>query len=262
MARVMGITLPAGWEIIYNKTLRMYDISVLCNVGKNPRWFPRKRFVTLKEVTYLYNIAYIWGALTADEKSEWNYASNVIGQHNYNLFVQDKSYRIKHGIPGNATPSLYHQYLVGHINIASPAISAKIIQFNYKKIIFPCFFEICTKTNLVSAGADPYCRFILKWFRYTTGQTFEEVETIDIPLVQGWNKAKKWVSDIAGRKGKWQVELVLNDVTGEFWFDNPGVEYSGEQKLNDPTCEDVVNWWKGDNIGDGVIFNTVYPPDS
>ena len=121
----MGITIPAGLEIIYNKTLKMYDISVLCNVGKNPRFFPRDKKQTLREVTYLFTIAYAWSFFSEATKNEWNLAANIIGQHNYNLYVQDKSYRIKHGIGGNATPSLYHQYLVGHIGITAPATSAK-----------------------------------------------------------------------------------------------------------------------------------------
>jgi len=261
MALVMGITLPAGWDIIYNKTLKMYDISVLCNVGKNPRWFPRKKFVTLKEITYLYQIAGIWANFTADQKAEWNYASNVVGQHNYNLFVQDKSYRIKNGIGGNAIPSLYHQYTVGHIKIENPSNSAKIVQYNFRKILFPASFEICANTNLIADGPDPYCRFKLIWNLYKSGETLEQIETIEIPLNIGWNKFKKWVTFISGQKGKWRVELELNDVVGDLWFDNTIVEYGGEIRLNDPYCEDVVKYWKGENIPAGVTFETVYPPD-
>jgi len=259
MAHVMGITLPAGWEIIYNKTLRMYDISVMCNVGKNPIWFPRKRNLDLRSITYLYNIAYIWAGLSDDTKAEWNYASNVIGQHNFNLFVQDKSWRIKYGIAGNAIPSLYHQYFVGHINIAAPATSAKIVQYNFRKIIFPASFEICAKTNLTITGANPYCRFSLIYNRYTHGQTIEDITTLEIPLITGWDKFKAFPVRNAGNLGRWRVELEINDAVGDIWFDNIIVEYSGAIKLNDPYCMDVVKWWKGENIGVGVTFETIYP---
>lgn len=259
MARVMGITLPAGWDIIYNKTLKMYDISVLCNVGKNPRWFPRKKFVSLKEVTYLFSIAYSWGLMSDDQKSEWNYASNVIGQHNYNLYVQDKSYRMKNGIGGNTTPSLYHQFTVGHINIADPADSTKISQFNFSKILFPASCEICYHTNLVVTGADPYCRLSLIYNKYTGGQTIEDVQYLDLPLVSGWDKAKMWIVQHIGRVGRWRIELELHKVTGDIWFDNTIVEYGGEIKLNDPYCLDVVKWWKIENSGTGITFETVYP---
>ena len=259
MALIMGITLPAGWDIIYNKTLKMYDISVLCNVGKNPRWFPRKKYVKLTEITYLFNIASIWAGFTDDEKAEWNYAANVIGQHSWNLFVQDKSYRIKNGIAGNATPSLYHQYLVGHIKIGAPATSAKIIQYNFRRVIFPASLEICSKTNLVADGPDPFVRLSFIYNRYEKGGTTEDTQIIDIPLVSGWDKDKIEIERHSGRLGRWRVEMELNDVTGDIWFDNLIVEYGGQVRLNDPDCHDVVRWWKGLDLGEGVTFETIYP---
>ena len=122
MALVMGITLPAGVDIIYNKTLKMYDISVMCNVGKNPRFFPRSKKLTLREVTYLYQIAFAWAQLSEEIKAQWNQAADVLGWHGYNLYVQYKSYRLKNGIGGDATPSIYHQYLVGHLNISAQRV--------------------------------------------------------------------------------------------------------------------------------------------
>ena len=259
MALVMGITLPAGLEIVYNKTLRMYDISVFCNVGKNPRFFPRDKFYTLKEITYLFNIAYAWSAFSDEVKDDWKFAANVIGQHGYNLYVQDKSYRMKHAIGGDATPSVYHQYLVGHLNIQSPATGALIAQYNSRRVNFPASFELCFKTNLVSAGADPYARLKFTWTRYYMGQNIESTETIELPLSSGWDKKKQWITQYKGIRGKWRLELELHDVTGDIWFDNIWAFYSGEIKINDPYCEDVVKWWKGVSLPEGVTFETVYP---
>ena len=310
----MGITLPAGLEIIYNKTLRMYDISVFCNVGKNPRFFPRDKKYTLREITYLFNIAYIWAAFSQEVKDAWKAAAEVIGQHGYNLFVQDKSYRIKNGIGGNAEPSLYHQYLVGHVNLQSPASSALIAQYNTKRVNFPASFEICRKTNLVDAGvnlttesiselmnlglesgdghldteagediladgvfttyeynltteagevllAEGYGTAKLKftWTRYTHGQNIESVETINFPLVSSWTKETKNITQYSGIRGKWRIELELEGVTGDLWFDNFIVTYSGEIKTNDPYCEDVVKWYKNVNPTSGLTFETIYP---
>lgn len=255
----MGITLPAGIEIIYNKQIKMYDISVFCRVGKNPRFFPRSKFYTLREITYLFQIAYAWSFFTDEEKDEWSFAGNIIGQHGYNLYVQDKSYRIKNEIGGNATPSIYHQYLVGHLKVESPASGALIAQYNSRRVNFPASFEINFKTNLVSAGADPYARLKFTWTRYYTGQNIESMEVIEIPLVSGWDKLKKWVTYYKGIRGKWRLELELNDVTGDIWFDNIWAFYSGEIKINDPYCEDVVKWWEGVSLPDGVTFESVYP---
>jgi len=281
MALVMGITLPAGLEIIYNKTLRMYDISVFCNVGKNPRFFPRDKKYTLREITYLFNIAYIWAAFSQEVKDAWKAAAEVIGQHGYNLFVQDKSYRIKNGIGGNAEPSIYHQYLVGHVNLQSPASEALIAQYNTKRVNFPASFEICRKTNLtgffgnllledgskLETEAGDYlanegtgtAKLKFTWTRYTQGQNIESVETIDLPLVSSWTKETKNITQYSGIRGKWRIELELEGVTGDLWFDNFIVTYSGEIKTNDPYCEDVVKWYKNVNPTSGLTFETIYP---
>ena len=259
MALIMGITIPAGLEIIYNKQLRMYDISVFCNVGKNPRFFPRKRFYKLREITYLFQVAHAWSFFTDDQKAEWNYAANITGQHSYNLYVQDKSYRIKHAIGGDATPSLYHQYLVGHLGVAAPATSALIAFYYFHRVNFPATFELCFKTNLVASGANPYARLKFTWTRYYMGQNIESTEVIELPLISGWDKKKQWVNYHKGIRGRWRLELELHDVTGDLWFDNVEVFFSGEIKNLDPFCMDVAKYWKSIDAGAGVTFETIYP---
>ena len=259
MPLIMGITLPAGMEIIYNKAIRMYDISVLCNVGKNPQFFPRKKFYTLKEITYLFQIAYAWGLFSDDTKDEWNFAANVTGQHGYNLYVQDKSYRIKNAIGGNADPSIYHQFKVGHLNIASPASSALITQYKKTRVNFPASFELCYKTALTADGANPYVRLKFTWTRYYMGQNIESTEVIELPLSSGWDKRKKDITQDKGIRGKWRLELELNDCYGDIWFDNVFVQYSGEIQTLDPYCLEVDKFWERTDLLEGVTLETIYP---
>ena len=261
MAKLYGITLPAGWDIIYNKTLKMYDISVMCNVGLNPRWQPRARFVALKEISYLFTIAQTWGALTADQKSEWNFAANVIGTHNYNLYVQDKSYRIKHAITGDATPSLYHQYLVGYIDNMLSLYVQKLTQYNFTKLVFPCSVEICVQGDFARYGGDGYLRINFIYNLYIHGQTIEVKKSMDIePSV--WDKYKMWIDPpVAGKVGKWRIEIEWWHCFGAFWFDNVIVEYGGEIRTLDPFCENVVQYWKREGTVINGNFSTVYPPD-
>ena len=259
MALIMGITIPAGIEIIYNKTLKMYDISVMCNVGKNPRFFPRSKKYSLRQVTYLFTIAYAWSFFSDSLKNDWNFAANVTGQHGYNLYVQDKSYRIKNVIGSSANPSLYHQYLVGHIKIEAPADSAKIVQYNSTRVDFPASFELCYHTKLVASGADPYVKLKFIWTRYYQGQNIENEEVINLPLISGWDKSKQWITQQTGIRGKWRIELEINDCTGDIWFDNVFPMYGGEIKVNDPFCADVVKWWEKKDMGSGTTLETVYP---
>lgn len=288
----MGITLPAGLEIIYNKQIRMYDISVFCRVGKNPRFFPRSKKYTLREITYLFAIAYAWSHFTDEKKGEWGLAANITGQHGYNLYVQDKSYRIKHGIGSDAVPSIYHQYLVGHLNVPEPSpevdykllletgdgilletgdsvlldysiqdfpVKALITQYNSRRVNFPASFEINFKTSLESVGENPHARLRFIWTRYYMGQNIESTEIIDLPLVSGWDRRKKWITEHKGIRGRWRIELELKDVKGDIWFDNLWAFYSGEIKINDAYCLDVVRWWKGVTLREGVTFETIYP---
>lgn len=303
MPLLMGITLPAGIEIVYNKAIRMYDISFFCNVGKNPQFFPRSKFYTLREITYLYQIAYIWSTFSEAQKTAWATAAEVMGQHGYNLYVQDKSYRLKHGIAGEATPSIYHQFTVGHIYIPAPASQAEIVQHNNRRVNFPANFELCYKTNLTrdehyylmandghlltEAGDelvyDSYdlmandgvllqetgdklllfthesAKAKFTWTRYYQGQNIESVETIDLGLVQAWTHETKDITYYKGTRGKWRIEIDLENVIGEMWFDNIWAFYSSEIKLNDPFCMDVVNWWKALNLSQGATLDTIYP---
>jgi len=255
----MGITLPPGIEVIYNRTLRMYDISVLCNVGKAPRFFPRARDQNMRDITYLFAIAQVWSGFTEQQKLDWKSAGEIVGQAGYNLFVQDKAYRIKNDIGGNATPSIHHQYLVGHIKIEAPANSASIIQYNSRRIFFPATFGISYKTDLTADGGDPYAKLRFTWTRYTNGLNVEAVQEISIPLNNVWDTQELAITELEGIKGQWKVELVLNDVTGDIWFDNIMVTYGGEIKNNDPYCVDVETWWEILDAGEGVTFETIYP---
>ena len=87
MPRIMGITIPAGLEIYYNKTLKMYDFSFFCSIGKNPRFLTRSRYYSLREISYLFAIANSWSGFGAPQKQSWLDAGDVPGMNGYNLFV-------------------------------------------------------------------------------------------------------------------------------------------------------------------------------
>ena len=77
----MGITIPAGLEIYYNKTLKMYDFSLFCNIGKNPRFMTRSRYYRLKEISYLFQIARSWSEFGSAEKQAWLDAGDIPGMN-------------------------------------------------------------------------------------------------------------------------------------------------------------------------------------
>ncbi|MDD5147729.1 MAG: hypothetical protein PHV63_04265 [Candidatus Daviesbacteria bacterium] len=259
MPRIMGITIPAGLEIYYNKTLKMYDFSFFCSIGKNPRFMTRDRYYTLKEISYLFTISKSWGEFTQPQKQAWLDAGNVPGMNGYNLFVQDQAYRIKNLLGGFATPSLFHQYLVGHINLAGSATAVILRQTKNQKPTFPLIFQLSRKSNLASAGGNPYAKLILQINRYYGGQNITDENVIDIPLVSGWATQTLSVPLPLGVPANWELSLELNDVSGDLWFDNVWVTYNGVINNNDPDCDEVNLSWEQVLMPVGSTVESVYP---
>lgn len=262
MARVYGITIPAGLEIIYNRTLKMYDISVFCNVGKNRRFLTRRSRYNLKQFTKLFSVAYAWNAFSQAVKDAWYSAGNASGINGYALYTQDKIYRIMNSIAGNATPSIYHQYKVGHIKIESPAISAGLTEQHITPVVLPADLKISYKSNLISAGANPYAKVIFKTLRFYSGENIEEEHEISLDLVGGWETKNLNIPVKDGILGNWSVSIILNDVTGDLYFDNLNLTFNATIQNRDPFCDFFPKYFIQDDVGNGVTVRSIYCPDA
>ncbi len=262
MARVYGITIPAGLEIIYNRTLKMYDISVFCNIGKNRRFLTRRRRYNLKQFTKLFSVAYAWSALAQAVKDAWYTAGGASGINGYSLYTQDRIYRIMNSIAGSATPSIYHQYKIGHIKIDSPANSAKLTERHITAVILPSDLKISYRSNLAADGANPYAKIIFKTLRFYSGKNIEEEHEISLDLIHAWETKDLNIPGKDGIMGNWSISIVLNDVTGDLYFDNINLEFSGTIQNRDPFCDFFPKYWTQDDVGAGVDVESIYCPDA
>lgn len=263
MARVHGITLPAGTEVYYNKTLKMYDVRVNCNVGKNRRFMTRKRRYNLREFTKLYDVAYAWAQLDQSVKDEWYNAGQETGLTGYCLFTQDKIHRLLNGMSGNASPSIYHQYKVGHIKIESPSESCKVVQHQQKSYSLPATFKISYYSDCSSTGSNSYIRAYFEKVRMRGGKNmYEKAAIVDIPLSSGWNKQEITVDDVPGAKGIWFVGIEMNQVQGDLYFDNVMLEFDNTLQNDDAFCDFFPYHWYEEDVGDGVTLESIYCPDS
>lgn len=259
MPRVYGITIPAGLEIVYNRTLKMYDIQVHCNVGKNRRFMPREQKYRLQEFSKLLQVAYAWSLMTQPQKDAWYIAGDVIGLNGYALYTQDKVYRLMNGIGGDAVPSVLHQYLVGRLNINAPASTARIIEHHVTPISLPADLSISYKSNLTSVGGGASATVTLRTLRMTGGQNIWEDHVINLSLSHVWENLTLNIPTKVGIMTEWEVIIELTDVIGELLFDNVIVQFDAEIKTWDPFCNEVTQYWIPDDVSEDVDFESVYP---
>lgn len=262
MARVYGITIPAGLEIIYNRTLKMYDVAVFCNVGKNRRFLCRRTKYNLKQFTKLFSVAYAWNALSQAVKDAWYSAGDASGINGYALYTQDKIYRIMNSLAGSATPSVYHQYKIGHIKIESPANSAKLTEQHITACVLPADLKISYRSNLTASGGSPSAKIIFKTLRFYSGQNIEEEHEISLDLIHAWETKNLNIPVKDGIMGNWSISVELNDVIGDLYFDNLNLTFNATIQNHDPFCDFFPKYFIQDDVGSGVTVESIYCPDA
>jgi len=263
-------------------------------LGRKPRLISRARREQLIRITYFFYAADLWREKTAAEKQAWYDAGQKSGLNGWQLYLKDKVYRVINNIPGDAVPSIYHQYFVGHIKIEPPASEIVITQKHpytwwewYKKpgrkkmyskakvterLTFPFKIAISRKTNLTSVAPLSYCYLLARINHFYDGKLFYTMYPIDMPLVSDWDYQEKIISPPGGYVGTYELQIRLNNVQGEIWFDNIIAEHDGTNYARDPYCDDITReffdeWfnvarnWEPTNVPDGALYESIYPPD-
>ena len=262
MVRVYGITLPSGIEIYYNRSLKMYDVKVYCNIGKNRRFLSRKAKYNLRQFTKLFAVASAWDLLSAAEKDAWYTAGNASGINGYALYTQDRIYRLMNSLVGSATPSIYHQYKIGHVKIEAPANSAQLTEYHITPLILPATLKLSYRSDLTADGGDPYAKLIFKSLRFIAGKNIVETQEINIDLSAGWKTQEITIAVKEGILGEWSVRLQLNDVTGNLYFDNLFAEFNSTIQNHDPFCDFFPKYFTQEDVGAGVTVESLYCPDA
>lgn len=261
MAKVYGITLLPGVELIYNKTIKMYDLSIHCNIGKNRRFTTRQQKYQIKDASKLFEAAYAWSYLTEEQKQAWYTAGDTSGVNGYALFCQDKIYRLMNGIAGTATPSIYHQYKIGHIKIESPSNSVQLEENHITPYIYPTTIKISYKTALTESGGTGTAKLIFRGLRFKSGQNIEDDDVIIMNLNDGWKTEELTIPEREGTRVSWKLLIQVENCVGDLWFDNLFVEYSATIQNRDPMCEQFPTYWNFENLGEGITLESIYCPD-
>lgn len=292
--KITTLNVPPDLQAKYSRVLNTLERFFFPRLARSPRQLSRAQEAKLLSYTYMFVAADAWKLKSAAEKQAWKDAGVEMGMSGWQYYIQDKTYRLINYIPGDAVPSTIHQYFVGHIKIEAPANEILITQWHpyswwewYKvvgkkkmyskqkiteRLIFPFTIGISRKTNLVSVGALPYCYLIAKITHFYNGYLYYTEYPVDIPLVDDWAEQEVVIAAPGGYVGTYELQIRLNDVTGEIWFDNIIAEHVGTNFARDPYCNDIARqffdeWfnvamnWEPTNLPAGALYETIYPAD-
>lgn len=292
MSRTTYIEIPPGSEVAYFKSLQSGSRFIFPRIRVKNGLPTRKLVNRLKRQELLSQIGAIWGSYNSTQKDAWNAAATACGMVGYYLFVQDQSYRIKYGIPGEATPSTLHQYKVGRVVIQSPDSHFRITQIHpqtyyiYKKVsgtksqynpvkveenfTLPLDISISYKSNLTAVGGNPYAKFYAIVFRNYQGRTLPTACVCNLDLASDWATISNTISDVVGMAIGYALYIEINDCTGELYFDNVRAEHNGQNWVRDTRCDavdvsftrqyaQVPRNWTPEILESNSFFDSIYP---
>jgi hypothetical protein len=292
MARTSYLSIPVGQENFYWQALQPGDRFQAARIRVKNSFLSRQKFQKLAAKSYLPALRDLWANFTEEQRAAWKAADFHARQHGWRTFVADQSKRIKLNLPGVATPSIYHQDMVGEIYIASPATEAKLIQphpYSYwvarkvagKKSMYepveiqeifslPLSLGISFKSNLSSAGPNPSAKFYAKIEHLYQGQNLLDNLEINIPLVSDWTRATATSAFYLGLAISYNLYIELHDVVGTLWFDDVVAQHNGQNWARDIFCSDISKSftrafyqvpenWAAEIMPEGAEFGSVYP---
>ncbi len=260
MARVGYTTIGGGLIGADKQVQRRYLWMGRGTVASKRQIYRRSELKALPGRSLLSQIGAVWTNLSEAVQGDWNDAGAIIGQHGYNLFVQDKAYRIKHELAGDATPSTFHQYLVGHLNIPIGAGGILLRQSGNLMFDFPAYLRVRRKTALVADNGNG--EFVKVRFKYTYdegGGELTETTELTLPLSEAWGLQEIEVVEHTGLTGDWELEIETSGLKGDAYLDDVWVDFLSNIITKDPYCLDVVRYWSKINFPSGVAFETIYP---
>jgi len=262
MTVVTSTTISGGLVTLDRKNITRYFKEDISNAAKK-RWrYTRENLKTLPSYSLLSECADAWNLLNGTEKTAWASAAEKCDSFAYNLFIQDKSYRIINSIAGNAVPVLEHQYKVGHIEIPNSAGHFLYRQVGTRNFTGDGELKISYKSDLVSEnGGSEYVKVRFK-YTYMVG-AIENTDTTEIVvnLSNVWEMFSAVVTYNAGQNNSIELEIEGDLVHGDLWFDNFNVEAVEGIITKEPFDNRPDLFFDSIIVPAGVVMETVYPDD-
>jgi len=260
MSKTTGTTLGGGL-ISYDRRINKRFFSVTkANVTRKRLKYTRNEIKTLPSLSNLSESADAWNLLTEEIKADWLDAGNECGLSAYNLFSQDKIYRIINNISGNATPNLLHQYKVGYINIPESSGHFLLRQNSSFNFNYPAYFYVNAKTDLTDEDpGNGYLTFRFK-YNYLDGATeYTQTTELNVSFSSDWTAYNTSVIQNFPQNEHWELEIEGDLVHGDLWFDNLKVSTADGIINNDPYCNKQGLSFFRLIVPEGVNIESTYP---
>lgn len=294
MAQTSFITLSPEQKDLFYRDLQSGDRFTFSKINRKVTITSRKSVKGLTARSLLPQIAIAWNLLSAPEQLAWKTAGVVCNMKGYNLFVKDKSIRIKNVIAGNATPSILHQAWSGYLKIEAPATEIELTQLHphtywiSRKVVgkkgmyepvqviedlsLPLKISCSYKTALTSTGAGSFARLFARVrSSYQGVDRFTDL-VCELSLTSGWTEIDNTLTTVIGHIISYELYIHLFNVRGLLTCDNIKAEHSGQNWVRDTFCNDIDQAftrafyqipknWVAVTLPDGAEFGTIYPED-
>lgn len=261
MANVTFQVIPPEFDFFYSKALKQNERFLTSSVRRNPLFSSISRKKGLTQKSLIPVLAPVWAGFDSTTQTLWNDCGAVSDYSGFKFFIQDTSYRIKNALTGYSTPSLYYQSKVGRIHIDSPDTGAFLAQlhpysyyvlskvrgtrnqYEQKKIVEsfapPIDIKISYSSDLVSAGAEPFAKFFIDVESDYQGTVHHNIVECVFDLSTGWATLTATLEHYKGYAKGYTAYILINDCTGDLFFDNIEINHSGHNWARDFRCNDI-----------------------
>lgn len=252
--------MGGGFGTLDKGVNRRYFLDSFATATKKRDLFRRDELKNLPLQSSMVAASQAWNALSSGDKTSWGTAGAYSGLSAYNAFLQDKILRIMAGLSGNASPSNYHQGLVGSLVIPQGAGHFLVRMIGNTTFTGTGTLKTSYKSALTEEdGGGGYVKVRFN-YRYDAGAgpVMSSTER-SLVLSQAWTSVTNSVSNLATQEGYWELEIEGDAVYGSLLFDNFYMSVASGIITKDFKCEDVSRLFFPIILPAQITFESLYP---
>lgn len=261
MAKTSFQQIPPELLTFYKNAVASSNRFDIPRVRRKLLYSTRSRLKGVTEKSLLPQVLAIWNAFDNSTKDAWTLAGSKCGLTGVKCFTKDQCLRIKNGMSGTSTPSIYHQAKFGRLSIQAPANKIKIAQLHplnyyvmrkvtgtrsqYESVLvvetfaLPLELKLNYKSNLVSSGGTPSAKIYLQVLSHYQGRDILTNCEVNFDLITDWKSASASLSSVLGVVRGYTAYIDLQNVTGDLFIDNVEFNHSLSNWARDKYCNDI-----------------------